>query len=104
MNIMVILMIVLIVCIGNWVICMLSIMVLLVIIFDILINVIGFGVVFCCIWYWLLFMFGGLGRLCRVDVDVFLLINCGMWDWFDYLIKKCYLLSGVEIDEFVELY
>ena len=43
-------------------------------------------------------------RLPRVDVDAFVLTHRGTWDRLDDLVKRRRLLTGVEVDELVELY
>jgi hypothetical protein len=39
-----------------------------------------------------------------VDVDAFVLTHRGTWDRLDQLIKRRRSLTGVEVDELVELY
>jgi uncharacterized membrane protein SpoIIM required for sporulation len=43
-------------------------------------------------------------RLRRVDVDAFVLTHRGTWDRLDQLVKRRRSLTGVEVDELVELY
>lgn len=43
-------------------------------------------------------------RLCRVDVDAFVIAHRSTWDRLEWLVKKRRRLTGAEIDELVELY